>query len=55
MNIPFIVGTAVAILLLVIGIFGLLVSKMKGTPHKWAWWLIIFACCALVSAVINHP
>lgn len=54
MNIPFMVGTGVAVLLLLVGIFGLLMSKKKGTPNKWAWWLIIFACCALVSAVINY-
>jgi len=54
MNIPFMVGTGIAILLLLVGIIGLMMSKKKGTPNKWAIWLIIFACCALVSAVINY-
>ncbi len=54
MQIPFIVGISVAFLLLLVGIIGLIVSKKEGTPNKWALWLIIFACCALVSAVINY-
>lgn len=54
MNIPFMVGIGVAMILLLVGIIGLMASKKKGIPNKWALWLIIFACCALVSAVINY-
>ncbi|MEY9973203.1 Mg2+ and Co2+ transporter CorA [Lysinibacillus sp. RC46] len=53
MEIPFLVGTGVAVLVLLVGIFGL-VSKKNGKPNKWAWWLIIIACCAFVSAIINY-
>lgn len=53
MNIPFIVGTGVAILLILVGISGMLVSKRRGTKNKWSWWLILFGCCAVVSAFIN--
>ena len=53
MIIPFIVGTGIAILLLLLGIIGLLVSKQRGARNKWSWWLILFGCCAIVSAIFN--
>lgn len=48
-----IVGTSVSILVLLGGIVGLLVSKRKKTENKWAWWFILFGCCAIISAFIN--
>ncbi|WP_156304722.1 hypothetical protein [Lysinibacillus sp. FJAT-14745] len=54
MEIPFLVGTIVAVLLLFAGIFGLIVGKKNGKLNKWAWWLIIIACCAFISGIINY-
>ncbi|MET3211569.1 UNVERIFIED_CONTAM: Mg2+ and Co2+ transporter CorA [Paenibacillus sp. PvR008] len=50
----YIVGTIAAIITIIIGIYGLSVSKRKGEKNKWAPWLIIFGCCAIVSAFINY-
>lgn len=49
----FIVGTSLAVLILVTGIVGLLISKQKGKKNKWAFWFILFGCCAIISAFIN--
>ncbi|WP_211750301.1 hypothetical protein [Paenibacillus sp. Marseille-Q4541] len=49
----FIVGTSLAVLVLLTGIVGLLISKQKRKKNKWAWWLILFGCCAIISAFIN--
>lgn len=53
MEIGFVVGIMLAIIILCVGIIGILVSKHKGKKNKWAWWAIIFSICALISAVIN--
>lgn len=52
-NIGFIVGTFVSIILLIVGIIILLYSSNKTQKNKWAWWLIIFGACALISGSIN--
>lgn len=49
----FIVGTSLAVLILITGIVGLLISKQKGKKNKWAFWFILFGCCAIISAFIN--
>ncbi|GIP42629.1 hypothetical protein J45TS6_10880 [Paenibacillus sp. J45TS6] len=49
----FIVGTSLAVLILVTGIVGLLISKQKRKKNTWAWWFILFGCCAIISAFIN--
>ncbi|WP_454191658.1 hypothetical protein [Paenibacillus sp. Marseille-Q7038] len=49
----FIVGTSLAVLVLLTGIVGLLISKQKRKKNKWAWWFILFGCCAIISAFIN--
>ena len=49
----FIVGTSLAVLVLLTGIGGLLISKQKRKKNKWAWWFILFGCCAILSAFIN--
>lgn len=48
-----IVGTSVAVLVLLTGIVGILVSNQKRTKNKWAWWFILFGVLAIVSAFIN--
>lgn len=53
MEIGFIVGIIIAVLVLITGGIGLLVSKKKGAKNKWAWWAIAFGVCALISAGIN--
>lgn len=53
MEVGFIVGSILALVILCVGIIGLLVSKHKREKNKWAWAAIIFSACALVSAVIN--
>lgn len=53
LNAGFIVGITIATILLMTGVIVLLVSKRKVHKNKWAWWLIIFGICALISAAIN--
>lgn len=49
----FIVGTFISIILLIIGIIILIYSKNKMEQKRWAWILIIFGICALISGAIN--
>lgn len=53
MEIGFIVGIIISVLVLIIGIIGILLSKKSGVKNKWAWWAVVFGVCALISAVIN--
>ncbi len=53
MYIGFVVGIIISIIVLVIGIMGMIVAKKKGESSKWALYFIVFAICALISAVIN--
>jgi hypothetical protein len=48
-----IVGTGVAVLLLLAGIVGQIVSRQRRVKNKWAWWCILIGCMAIVSAFIN--
>ncbi|CAI6079073.1 hypothetical protein PAECIP112173_02609 [Paenibacillus sp. JJ-100] len=49
-----IVGITFSSIVLLIGIYGVMNSRRKGVRNKWAWWFVLFGCCALVSAVINY-
>ncbi|SHI82850.1 hypothetical protein SAMN05444401_1521 [Clostridium amylolyticum] len=49
----FIVGTSVSIILLIIGIIILIYSRNKMEKKRWAWILIVFGICALISGAIN--
>ncbi|MGE8203628.1 hypothetical protein ACQKP0_03615 [Heyndrickxia sp. NPDC080065] len=42
-----------AIVLLIISFVSLLVSKRKGIENKWARWVILLGCCAIITAIIN--
>lgn len=53
MKIGIISGMIFGILLLIISFVSLLVSKRKGEENKWARWVILFGCCAIISAIIN--
>lgn len=53
MEVGWIVGTSLAVLILIAGVIGLLVSRQNGRKSKWAWWFILFGCCAVISALIN--
>lgn len=48
-----ILGAISGVLLLIIGIVSLLVSKLKNTENKWAWWVILFGCSAIMTAIVN--
>lgn len=52
-SVGFIVGTSISIILLIVGIIILLYSRNKIRKNKWAWWLVIFGICALISGAIN--
>ncbi|WP_342552476.1 hypothetical protein [Paenibacillus sp. FSL R7-0652] len=49
-----IVGITFSIIILIIGIYGVINSRHRRVSTKWAWWFVLFGCCALVSAVINY-
>lgn len=49
-----IVGTSVAVLVLLVGIVGVVTSKQKRQRNRWAGWFILFGCCAIISAFINY-
>jgi len=49
-----IVGITFSSIVLIIGVYGVLDSKRRHVRNKWAWWFILFGCCALVSAVIYY-
>ncbi|WP_338588339.1 hypothetical protein V6669_23690 [Paenibacillus sp. Y5S-9] len=49
-----IVGISFSSIVLLIGIYGALNSRRRLTKNKWAWWFILFGCCALFSAIINY-
>lgn len=49
-----IVGITFSSIILIIGVYGVFNSKRRHVRNKWAWWFILFGCCALVSAVINY-
>ncbi|MDN3954583.1 hypothetical protein [Sporolactobacillus laevolacticus] len=48
-----ILGAILGVLLLIVGSVSLLVSKSKGIENKWAWWVILFGCCAIMTAIVN--
>lgn len=48
-----IVGTSLSVIVLLTGIGGLLTSIKRKEKNKWAWWFILFGCCAIISAFIN--
>lgn len=52
-SLGFIVGTSISIILLIVGIIMLLYSRNKTRKNKWAWYLIVFGVCALISGAIN--
>ncbi|MBR2563352.1 MAG: hypothetical protein IKE29_01855 [Paenibacillus sp.] len=49
-----IVGITFSSIVLLLGIYGVMNSRRKRVRNKWAWWFVLFGCCALVSAVINY-
>ncbi|WP_405170499.1 hypothetical protein MHI12_23455 [Paenibacillus sp. FSL H8-0280] len=49
-----IVGISFSSIVLLIGINGALNGRRRQARNKWAWWFILFGCCALVSAIINY-
>ncbi|WP_157800111.1 hypothetical protein [Sporolactobacillus pectinivorans] len=53
MEIGIILGLILGALLLIIGIVSLLVCKLKSIENKWAWWVILFGCCAIITAIVN--
>ncbi|MDN3955899.1 hypothetical protein [Sporolactobacillus laevolacticus] len=53
LEVGFIVGGTIAIVLLIIGIIAVVVSKRKAQENKWAWWVILFGVIALISGAIN--
>ena len=53
MEVGWIVGMSVSVLVLITGIAGLVRSSLKKSKNKWPWWLILFAVFAIVSGFIN--
>ncbi|CAM4335094.1 DUF308 domain-containing protein [Paenibacillus tarimensis] len=48
-----IVGTSLAVLILLAGVIGLAVSKQNRRKNRWGWWFVIFGVCAIISAFVN--
>ncbi|WP_167815127.1 hypothetical protein [Sporolactobacillus shoreae] len=53
MEIGPILGMILGVLLLIVGIVSLLIGKFKSTENKWAWWVILFGCSAIMTAIVN--
>jgi hypothetical protein len=53
-NAGFNVGIIVTCTLIITGVIILFLNRNKEKKRKWAWWLIIFGLCALISAAINY-
>lgn len=54
MHIGYIVGTIVAVFIIICGCIGVIYAKKNQTKDKWAMWAIILGIAALISAVINY-
>ncbi|WP_186323464.1 hypothetical protein [Paenibacillus xylanexedens] len=55
MSIGWIVGTSLAIIVLLSGLVGLNQAVRRQRKARWPWWLIGFSVAALISAAINYP
>jgi hypothetical protein len=54
MHIGYIVGSSVAVLLIICGVVAAIIAKRNQKRSKWAIGAIIFGIFALISAVINY-
>lgn len=54
MHIGYIVGTILAVLLIICGSTAVVFAKKNHKKNKWAIWAIVFGIIALISAVINY-
>ncbi len=54
MHIGYIVGSIVAVSLIICGVAAMVLAKKKQKKTKWAIWAIIWGIVALISAVINY-
>lgn len=54
MYIGYIVGTIIAVSLIICGGTAAVLAKKNQKKNKWAIWAIIFGIVALISAVINY-
>ncbi len=53
MKIGIISELILGILVLIISFVSLFISRRKGTENKWARWVILFGCCAIITAIVN--